>query len=118
MEFLDAGLPVALGQDDIEDAYYPFGRHNMLEVAFLAAHILSAVSDASLGKLYDAITTTAARVIGVRGHELCPGGNADLVVLDGSSVREVLTRHSAPRYVIHNGRIVAETVTTSRLSMQ
>ena len=37
-EFLDDDLPVALGQDDIEDAYYPFGRHNMLEVAFLAAH--------------------------------------------------------------------------------
>ncbi|MGH8964363.1 MAG: amidohydrolase family protein, partial [Actinomycetes bacterium] len=40
-EFLEAGIPVALGQDDIEDAYYPFGRHNMLEVAFLAAHIMS-----------------------------------------------------------------------------
>ena len=25
-EFLAPGLPVALGQDDIEDAYYPFGR--------------------------------------------------------------------------------------------
>ena len=117
MEFLDAGLPVALGQDDIEDAYYPFGRHNMLEVAFLAAHILSAVSDAAIERLYDAITTTAARAIGVRGHELRPGGNADLVVLDGASVREVLTRHSAPRYVIHSGRVVAETVTTSKLSV-
>jgi cytosine deaminase len=39
-EFLAEGLEVALGQDDIEDAYYPFGRHNMLEVAFLAAHTL------------------------------------------------------------------------------
>ena len=36
------GLPVALGQDDIEDAYYPFGRHNMVEIAFLAAHALEA----------------------------------------------------------------------------
>ena len=35
-----AGIDVALGQDDIADAYYPFGRNNMLEVAFLAAHLL------------------------------------------------------------------------------
>lgn len=115
LRFLDAGIPVALGQDDIEDAYYPFGRHNMLEVAFLAAHALSAVMDTALDQLYDAITTTAARVIGVSGHELAPGGNADLVVLDGTTVREVLARHSPPRYVIHGGRVVAETTTVSTL---
>jgi cytosine deaminase len=115
LEFLDAGIPVALGQDDIEDAYYPFGRHNMLEVAFLAAHIMSAVSDEALERLYDSITTTAARVMGIEGHELRSGGNADLVVLDGRTVREVLTRHSAPRYVVHGGRLVAETETSSRL---
>jgi cytosine deaminase len=113
--FLEAGVPVALGQDDIEDAYYPFGRHNLLEVAFLAAHILSAVSDAALELLYDAVTTTAARVLGIEGHELRPGGNADLVVLDGGTVRRVLTRHSAPRYVIHSGRVIAETTTESVL---
>ena len=36
-EFRRGGVPVALGQDDIEDAYYRFGRHNLLKVAFLAA---------------------------------------------------------------------------------
>lgn len=116
LELLGAGVPVALGQDDIEDAYYPFGRHNLLEVAFLAAHILSAVSDTALERLYDAVTTTAAKVIGVEGHELRPGGNADLVVLDGGTVREALARHAAPRYVIHSGRVVAETTTTSTLN--
>jgi hypothetical protein len=28
----------------VEDAYYPFGRGNMLEVAFLAAHALGFLS--------------------------------------------------------------------------
>jgi cytosine deaminase len=87
----------------------------MLEVAFQAAHIMSAVSDDVLELAYDSVTTTAARVMGIEGHELRPGGNADLVVLDGSTVREVLTRHSAPRYVVHQGRVIAETSTSSRL---
>jgi len=39
-DLYDEGINVALGQDDIADAYYPFGRNNMLEVAFLAAHLL------------------------------------------------------------------------------
>ena len=42
-ELLAAGVRVCLGQDDISDAYYPFGRNNMLEVAFLAC--ASAVDD-------------------------------------------------------------------------
>ncbi|MEI3282814.1 MAG: amidohydrolase family protein [Enterocloster sp.] len=36
-DLLKAGVPVALGQDDIADAYYPYGECNMLQVAFLAS---------------------------------------------------------------------------------
>jgi cytosine deaminase len=102
-----AGVPVALGQDDIEDAYYPFGRHNLLEVAFVSAHILEAVTSEALGRLYDMVTTTAARVLGVPDHRLELGGPADLVVLDGRGVRDAIGRHAPPRYVIASGRLVA-----------
>jgi cytosine deaminase len=107
-DLLDQGLLVALGQDDCEDAYYPFGRQNMLEVVFLAAHLLNATVGPRLDALMDAVTTTAARVMGIDGHGLEPGCQADLVVLDGSTVREAVSRHAAPRYVIAGGRIVAE----------
>jgi cytosine deaminase len=109
----ELGVSVALGQDDIEDAYYPFGRNNMLEVAFLAAHALEAVSEPAMDRIYDMVTTVAADVLGVEGHGLHAGAPADLVVLDGSSVREALTRHSPPRYVIAGGRLVAESTTTT-----
>jgi cytosine/creatinine deaminase len=108
-DLLAEGLPVALGQDDCEDAYYPFGRQNMLEIVFLAAHVLGASVGPRLETLYDAVTTTAARVMGIDGHRLEPGGRADLVVLDGGTVREVVARHAAPRYVIASGRLVAAT---------
>ncbi|MBU2567697.1 MAG: amidohydrolase family protein, partial [Elusimicrobia bacterium] len=39
-ELLEEGVQVCLGQDDISDAYYPYGRNNMLEIAFLASHLL------------------------------------------------------------------------------
>lgn len=111
MHLTEAGIPVALGQDDIADAYYPFGRHNMLEVAFLAAHILQARTDPDLEKLYDMITTTAARVIGRPTHRLHINAPADFVILDGRTVREALTRHSPPRHVVIAGKIVASTET-------
>jgi cytosine deaminase len=61
----DAGVAVALGQDDIADAYYPFGRNNMLEVAFLNAHLLWMTSSSDLELLYDLITTEGARALGI-----------------------------------------------------
>jgi cytosine/creatinine deaminase len=106
-ELTALGLPVALGQDDIEDAYYPFGRHSMLEVAFLAAHALGALDAAGIDLVYDAVTTTAATVLGVPGHRLEPGGNADLVVHHHATVREVLAHHDAPAHVVASGTVVA-----------
>ena len=84
---LERGVAVALGQDDIEDAYYPFGRHNLLEVAFLAAHLLDMRSAPQLEVLVDLMTTSAARVLGLSGYGLRAGGPADLLVHDADAHR-------------------------------
>ncbi len=106
-ELTALGLPVALGQDDIEDAYYPFGRHNMLEIAFLAAHALGAFDRTGLDLVYDAVTTTAAVVLGVPHHRLGPGGGADLVVHHHPTLRDVLAHHAPPAHVVASGKVVA-----------
>ena len=116
-ELTALGVPVALGQDDIEDAYYPFGRHNLAEVAFLAAHALNAVDTSGIDLVYDAVTTTAARVLGVAGHRLDEGGNADLVVHRPGTLREVLARHEAPAYVVASGRLVASSTSATELHL-
>jgi cytosine deaminase len=112
-DLIDAGIPVALGQDDIEDAYYPFGRHNLLEVAFLAAHLMEARDDHSLERLYDMVTVMAAEVLAVEGHRLEAGLPANLVVLGPGTVRGALATHEPPRYVVSRGRIVAENTSGS-----
>lgn len=112
-ELTAMGLPVALGQDDIEDAYYPFGRHSMLEVAFLAAHALGALDQPGLDLVYDAVTTTAATVLGVPGHRLEPGGRADLVVHHHGTLREVLAHHAPPAHVVASGKVVASSTSST-----
>lgn len=99
-----AGVRIALGQDDIADAYYPFGRNNMLEVAFLAAHLMWMNSRAEMDILYDLITTNAAQALGEDNHRLKVGGNADLVVLNAESVWESIWNHEAPLHVIKSGK--------------
>lgn len=101
------GLAVALGQDDVEDAYYPFGRHDLLEVAFLAAHLLEMRSAADLEVLVDLVTTSAARVLGLADFGLRVGGPGDLLVHEATRTVDLLARHAAPRAVVRAGRVVA-----------
>jgi cytosine/creatinine deaminase len=103
---LARGVAVALGQDDIEDAYYPFGRHNLLEVAFLAAHLLDMRSAPQQEVLVDLVTTSAARVLGLPDHGLRKGGPADLLVHDATRTVDLLGRHAPPRAVIRRGRVL------------
>jgi cytosine deaminase len=103
------GVPIALGQDDIEDAYYPFGRGNMLEVAFLAAHALGFLSRPDQNRLLDFVTTSAARVLGIADHAIAEGNPANLAIHECEEIAGLLSRHAAPRWVISRGRVVAET---------
>ncbi len=105
-DLYDSGVAVALGQDDIADAYYPFGRNNMLEVAFLAVHLLWMTTFSDMEIIYDLITTNAAKAMGIRGHVLEPGGNADLVVLNAGDVYHAIWEHEAPFRVIRKGQDV------------
>lgn len=99
-----AGVRVALGQDDLADAYYPYGRNNMLEVAFLASHLMWMTGRDEMEILYDLITTHAAEALNIPNYGLYVGGIADLVVLDASSVWEAIWSHEAPLHVIKSGR--------------
>lgn len=105
-ELLAEGVLVCLGQDDISDAYYPYGRNNMLEVAFLASHLLWMTTAAEMETLYDMVSTRAAAAMGLHDHALRPGAPAHLVVLDAPNVLEALRHHAAPRHVISHGRVV------------
>ena len=105
-ELLAQGVTVCLGQDDISDAYYPFGRNNMLEVAFLAAHLLWMTTNRELEALYDMVTLNAAQAINVSDHELKMGSSANLVVFNAPNVLEAMREHTVPRFVINNGNVV------------
>lgn len=105
-ELLTEGVTVCLGQDDISDAYYPFGRNNMLEVAFLASHLLWMTTHREMEMLYDMITINAAQAMNVNQHQLKVGAPANLVVLDAPNVLEALREHNVPRFMLSGGNLV------------
>jgi cytosine deaminase len=105
-ELLEENVLICLGQDDISDAYYPFGRNNMLEVAFLASHLLWMTTSAEMEILYDMVTVNAFKAMGVNGIELKTGAPAHLVILHENNILDAIRYHSEPRYVISHGKLV------------
>jgi len=105
-ELLEEGVNVCLGQDDISDGYYPFGRNNMLEVAFLASHLLWMTTHREIETLYDMVTVHAARAMNINDHGLKVGAPANLVVLGAPNVLEALREHAAPLHVVSAGKLI------------
>jgi cytosine deaminase len=105
-DLLASGNLVCLGQDDVCDAYYPFGQNNMLEVGFLNVHLLWMTTFPEMELIYDMITVNAARCMNLEGFGLAVGAPAHLVVLDAKSVHEAFWYHRPPRAVVSHGKLV------------
>lgn len=112
-ELMREGVPVALGQDDCYDAYYPYGRCNMIEVAFLASHLLRMMTEIEMNTLFDMISVNPAKIMGIDGHQLIEGGNANLVVFNAPNIQETLRNQAEARFVISQGKLVAENLATA-----
>lgn len=105
-ELLAEDVLVCLGQDDISDAYYPYGRNNMLEVAFLASHMLWMTTAGEMETLYDMITSRAFAAIGRQDVRLEVGAEANLVVLGQETILDAFRFHEAPQVVVSHGKLV------------
>lgn len=105
-ELLANGNLVCLGQDDICDAYYPFGQNSMLEVGFLNVHLLWMTTFPEMEMIYDMLTVNAARCINLKNFTLAVGSRANIVVLDARSVYEALWYHRPPLHVVSHGKVV------------
>jgi cytosine/creatinine deaminase len=115
-ELLAAGVPVAFGQDCVDDAFYPFGRGDMLEVALVSAHAAHLTTLDELDTVLAAVTDVPARAwrlgpeYGVR-----PGARADLQLYAARTWPEVLRAQDPPVAVWHAGRLAARTAVLREL---
>ncbi len=116
-EFLEGGVNVAVGQDDIDDPYYPFGRGDMLELAFVVCHAAHLGAPGELESAFDMVSYNPAKGMRLSGYGTGVGDSADLVLLDAHDVHEALRLQPNRPAVIKRGRIVAESKTSSELRL-
>jgi cytosine deaminase len=114
-ELLAAGVVVGAGQDCVDDAFYPFGSADPLQVALIVAHAVQLGTPAEIAAALRMVTTDAARLLRLPDYGVVPGARADLVVLDAETERDALREQASRRWVVHGGRVVAETMVERRL---
>ena len=84
-EMVDYGINVSVGQDDLDNFYYPFGKEDPLEWAWSMAHAGHFAYPRGIEQVFDMLTVNGARTLGLKGYGLEVGCRADLVVLDCSA---------------------------------
>ena len=107
-ELLDAGVPVACGQDDIDNWFYPFGRNDLLEVAQFMAHNGRFAWHGEVDRVLPLITSTPARLLGLDDYGLHVGAEANLVVLDAPDWHQAIQFQAEKRFVILRGKLAVE----------
>ena len=99
-EFIEAGVTVACGGDNVRDAYIGWGDFDLVEVYVESVRL--AHLDSRLSFSPSVVTTGPADIMGLPGFgRVAPGSPADLVVFSARKLYTLLARPSAPRRLIH-----------------
>lgn len=114
-ELLAAGVPLACGQDNVYDGFYPFGTGDRLQVALILAHAAQLATAEEIAAALDMVSGGAARVLRLPDYGIFEGARADLVILDAESQVEALRLQANRRWVLRGGRVVAQTRVEQRL---
>ena len=88
-ELRAAGVPVVVGSDNVADAFCPLGAHDpraALALACVTAHL-----DPPLGAWLPAITTDAARALGVTALHVDNAPLSDLLTCDVTHTADLVS---------------------------
>lgn len=108
-ELKAAGVPVAIGGDNVRDPFYPYGDHDMLDTFSQAVKILHL--DHPFADWLQSASVAPAEIMGLRVKGMIGVGEpADMIVIKARDICELIARPQFDRVVIRNGRQISTTL--------
>jgi cytosine deaminase len=104
---VEAGVRVFCGNDDVRDTWSPYGNGDMLERACVIGWRTDVRHDPLLEQLYDMCAGAGAAALGIAGHGVAAGKEANFYTLPAETVAEAIGQHPPRRLVFFRGRLVA-----------
>ncbi len=102
---LGAGMRMGAGCDGVLDTWNPWNRPDMLDRARIVAQKNNFRSDADLALALAVCSTGGAAVMGVAGHGIDTGCNADLALVPGSTLAEAIATGGPVSLTVKGGGI-------------
>lgn len=106
---MEQGVQVTFGTNNIQNAFTPFGKGDPLDIAWLLAQTAYFGSKTDAEILLEMATTKAANALNLEGYGIKIGAYADLVLVEGASLRDVFINRPERRCVWKRGIQVAAT---------
>jgi cytosine deaminase len=110
---LDAGVRVGAGADNVRDPFNPVGRGDALETASL----LVTAGHLDLFESLTAVTDGARSVMSLPLAGPRVGARAELLAVRAESIGDAIATGSMDRYVIHEGRLIAQSHVVQELAL-
>jgi cytosine deaminase len=108
-ELLAAGINTCIGHDSVMDPWYPLGKADPMQAAFVLAHYGQMSGADEIKTLLDMVTVNPARALQLKGYGLETGCRADLVVHEAPSEFDAVRLIAPRRLVLRGGKVVAKT---------
>ncbi|TCM15751.1 cytosine deaminase [Novosphingobium sp. PhB165] len=99
------GVRVFAGNDNIRDAWWPYGNGDMLQRAMLIGYRSGFYRDEELAGALAMATEEAARALGLEPPRLEVGMAASFVALEADTPAAAVAAPPADRVVVHRGRV-------------
>ncbi|WP_440711120.1 amidohydrolase family protein [Herbiconiux sp. YIM B11900] len=110
---LDAGVRLGAGADNVRDPFNPVGRSDALETASL----LVTAGHLTLDEAYAAVSSGARSVMSLPEAGVAVGARAELLAVRGGSLSDVIANAPADRFVVHEGRLVAQSEVRRQIAL-
>lgn len=98
-----AGVRVFSGNDNIRDAWWPYGNGDLLQRAMLIGYRSGFYTDEDLRVALDMITSAPAAVIGKRDYGLAVGNEATFLVLEEPNGAAAVAAGNGRRRIVRRG---------------
>ncbi|CAE6690752.1 N-isopropylammelide isopropyl amidohydrolase [Paraburkholderia nemoris] len=99
-----AGVRVFTGNDNIQDAWWPYGNGDMLQRAMLVGYRSGFYTDEELGVALHMATEAGAAVLGKSGYGLKVGNEATFVVVKAPNAAAAVAAVPADRAIVRSGQ--------------
>ncbi|RAO77852.1 amidohydrolase family protein [Dyella jiangningensis] len=100
-----AGVHVFAGNDNIRDAWWPYGNGDMLQRANMIGYRSGFYTDQDLLVALDMATSAGAAVLGMRDYGLHAGNEATFLVIDAPNGAAAVAGMPSRRTIVRRGEI-------------